>query len=491
MATGNIIIPPTYSGATSLGTIGEMQAAQIAQQAQAATVAQQRALATARLGGLPQAQVPAIPGGASGIPQQALNPMQQSLMSQLQTPVAAPAALEAGPPVTRAGMLNAARAQTAQAAATGSFQTAPQGLHGSPQLADTLVNDVSALRSSAPAAASEASGFAKYFPSLAGAAEGEGALAKGAGFLASGSKAAGLAKGIGIGFGAPIAGQLLGAGSDAIGAPSEVGGALRGAGTGVGIGSIFGAPGMVVGGVVGGSVGALSGPVQDAQWASHYDDEASKTAKYARTLTDKDAVDIRTKFGHATQAIQAGNNNKFAKVTGLAGYDVSTMQGRALALQALNHSMSIAAQHPNHWRDQLQAAQDAADGSGGGTASKAKKTAVQIQMGQAMAQYAKNSIAQGDAQSAALQQMAADPNMAAIAPIINADAAGRAASGRQMADAYTTASYGDLQSQQAKSQQSYINQLEQQLQATRTAAQGSGSSSSLADQVKNLVKKTS
>ncbi len=81
-----------------------------------------------------------------------------------------------------------------------------------------------------------------------------GAPAGSGGMFSKFSKA-GLGAGIGLG--------LAGMGADALGAPEEVGGFLKGAGTGASIGAMFGPYGAIAGGVIGGIAGLFADGTPD------------------------------------------------------------------------------------------------------------------------------------------------------------------------------------------------------------------------------------
>lgn len=453
MASGEIIVPASYPPRTSVGSLEKIMA-QILQ------------------GDTPATGVPAVPASLQGLP---AGPT--GTMAQLRASLAAqqgPSSVEMGAPLTspwRAGQQNFPPVEspiampTTQAGAVNAARAAG-GLEGGGAAAlDTAAGTGKSLFG-----AESGSFFGKGLGSLSlGSEEGLGALAA----KTMGSK---IGRGL-LGAGIAIGGHYIGNAAEQLGAPREVGGAIRGASTGAGFGLIAGAPGAFVGALVGGTVGALAGPITDNEWVNHYGDEVQKTVHYSTTLANKNADDLRHKFGQVTMAIQHGNSEKASRLLGRE-VDVSTYAGKAMTLKAMNAVMQQAAQHPNHFRDALDAAKHP-DKKKDSASVKAQKAAIAIQMGEAMARLSQSSIATENAAAAQLRALGNDP-------VTLASAANHEAFGQEMANAYTGASYLKPTIDAMDARVAHLRELEQQIQAAKDAGSGGGGSTSLSSQLSSI-----
>lgn len=245
----------------------------------------------------------------------------------------------------------------------------------------------------------------------------------------------------GAGMGIAAAGQLGGMVNQAAGGPSELSGALKGAGTGAGLGMMFGAPGAAVGGVVGGAAGALSGPIGELHAVDQY-----------RSVIDKGYLPAlkampRKYRGDAREAALAIHNN--ANIP---------LGQKGAALQTLIQQMGQYAKGSNNVF------------MGGGQANDKQQNTrdalrVQLELAQMMHQFGQEGVQQGDAMAQSIRSQI--PNVAPeMRPMLEMDAAARAAYGRQAQGAYTAAANAQPMVDQMNAQLAQLAQLQQQVNAS-------------------------
>lgn len=483
-----IIVPQSYgNGPTSLGTVEQIQQAALAQQAQAASLAQAQNLARARLSGIATPNV-------GPIPQATLSAPQQSFLSQLSAP-AQPLALEAGAPMTQAGRVNALRSQVANNPSLGQFaERQMPNVVQAPGMAEQLTGDVNALRGTAglggaPTGTAAAAGEGGLLSQLRAGVTGSGGLSD-ALALTPGAGVMGAAKTLGARAGAgtlfALAPNAIGMGVEAFGPQIEdalglAKGSTKGAaqagadvGTGALVGTmIFPGPGTLVGAALGGlkDIVPLAGElVSDITGSGVAQQWGKATGQFNKIITKTNTKNI------GKQGVKYLNENYYPagqEIMRQAKAGEITHDAAVAGMQKLNKMMQsdivkLRNQHAT------------------GTTSKRNRTAVQIQMGQAMEKLAAGSRLQGAAAQSTLNNLAADPNMAAVAPILQASGELRNQWGNTMADAYTGAAYLDIPEKRLDAKLAEMRQLQQQIAAQKASTSGSGSSSlaSLAAQVK-------
>lgn len=504
MAT-DFYIPQTYgSGPTSLGPLTRIQGQRLTGQPFGGILSQYEDMSgpvdasasqTASL-----SQAAQLTRARLAAQMQQMNALGQSLPPTLQ-----PGQVAAFNPNGAASAVNQLALPAGNAAEP--LQMAAQARN--PALWDTMLNDAAGISGGARAATA-APGVASAAEQLAGAAGPEAAAAGGlrgvlgglssSGGLLEGASLpwAGAAEGAGLlggakmalgrgatGLGLAVGGNVLGAVNQAAGGPQELTGALKGAGTGAGVGSLFGVPGAVIGGTVGGAVGALTGPAQDLAAVEHYDHFATQ---FQGLINQKGIAGTPegNQFVKAARAIHSGKDysgsidgNDFS----IAGSQMQSKLSKALALQQL-----VAGMHAYHANGNSFAAPDTT-ASGSSTSSDQginSPAGIALQMGQAMGAASQDFRNQGNAQAAALNNYAAT-QPASIQPLIQADAASRAAYANQMSDAFRASAQVSPVVNQMNSQISYYQQLLSQIRAAQTSANASGSgslSSALAATVK-------
>lgn len=505
-----IVMPSGYNypGRTQLGTLEQMQQAATAQQAAAAQLAQAQSLTQARLAGLPVPQT-----GVPMMPQPNI-PALQSQLGQLSGMGGGAPALEAGPalsspwrapttnfppvespiPMSRVGALNAERSmgtfgaqlQNDIAALRGGGPTAATPMAGS------LAEDIAALRGGGVGAgATGVSSSSGLLSSLAGRYGLEGGI-KGAGGLGGylGAGPMGAVKTLGARAGQgmlySLAPTALGMGVEAFGPQIENAlglnkGSTKGAaqaGADVGTGAMLGTliapgPGTLVGAALGGLknivplAGELAGDITGSGVAQQWG-KATNGFNKAISKTNKNTI--------GKKGVAYLNDNYFAAAQEIERQAKAGEISHSAAVQGMNKLTTMM----NKDIKTLQSQHKATKASG------KKQTAIQIQMGQAMEKLAADTRAMGAAGQATLNNLAMDPNMAAIAPILQASGQLRAQAGNNMADAYISQAYNEIPQQELDAKLAELRQLNQQIQAAQNAGGGggSGSLSDLAAKVK-------
>lgn len=492
-----IIMPSgyNYGGRTQLGTLEQMQQAATAQQAAAAQLAQAQSLTQARLAGLPVPQT-----GVPMMPQPNI-PALQSQLGQLSGMGGGAPALEAGPalsspwrapttnfppvespiPMSRVGALNAERSMGTFGAQLQNDIAALRG--GGPVAAPgSLAEDIAALRGGAGATGTAASSGSGLLSSLASRYSLEGGI-RGAGGLGGylGAGPMGAVKTLGGRLGAgtlySLAPTALGMGVEAFGPQIENAlglqkGSTKGtaqAGADVGTGALIGTliapgPGTLIGAALGGAKDIV--PLA-SELASDITGNGVAQAWGKATGGFNKAISRTNKGNIGKAGVKYLNDNYFVAAQEIERQAKAGEISHEAAVQGMNKLTTMMNADIATLRDNHKSVKS----------GKQRQTAIQIQMGQAMEKLAADTRAMGAAGQATLNNLAMDPNMAAIAPILQASGAMRFQAGNNMADAYISQAYNEIPQQELDAKLAELRQLNQQIQAARNAGSGGGSSS--------------
>jgi hypothetical protein len=194
---------------------------------------------------------------------------------------------------------------------------------------------------------------------------------------------------------------------------------------------MFGTPGAVVGGVLGGAYGALKGPLADKKAVELYDKQVDAYLAARKELP-------KGMRGDAKKAALAIHNN-----------DAIPLTQEPAALAALVQQMGAATQQKK--------------ALGGGDLTK-RALQVQLEMTNMMNNIGNQAVGSGDAMAASIR--AGIPNASPeLQPLLERDAADRAAFGRTLQTAYTGATYAQPQIAKMDAQLALLRQLQQQMAA--------------------------